>query len=110
MSRQPWRDCPIGSRAFEAHEDRLREQADRLEKDQHLGTMDGPPPPVTPESVARMARLDAALKEIELRLVGQKDRTLNSYDQARLENIEAIAAGKEIDWAEFEPPPGLIWP
>ena len=111
MSGQPWRDCPPGSRAFEDHEAKLREQADRLEKDQHPGTMDGPPPPVTPESVARMARLDAALKDIELRQAeANKARTLNSYDRARLENIEAIAAGKEIDWAEFEPPPGLIWP
>ncbi len=111
MSRQPWRDCPPGSRAFEDHEAKLREQADRLEKDQHLGTMDGLREPVTPETQARRVRLDAALKEIELRQAeANKARTLNSYDRARLENIEAIAAGKEIDWAEFEPPPGLIWP
>jgi len=107
MSRQPWKDCPIGSRAFEAHEDRLREQADRLEKDQHLGTMDGPPPPVTPESVERMARLDAALEEIERRQAeANKARTLNSYDQARLENIEAIAEGAEV---ELEPVDGGPW-
>ena len=110
MSRQPWKDCPPGSRAFEDHEAKLREQADRLEKDQHLGTMGGLREPVTPETQARRVRLDAALKDIELRQAeANKARTLNSYDQARLENIEAIAAGKEIDWSQFETVGGDPW-
>ena len=62
MSRQPWKDCPPGSRAFEDHEAKLREQADRREKDQHRGTRGGLREPVTPETQARRARRDAALQ------------------------------------------------
>lgn len=107
MSRQPWRDCPIGSRRFEAHEDKLREQADRLDKDQHLGTMGGLREPVTPETQARRVRLDAALKDIERRQAeASRARAMNSYDQGRLDNIEAIAEGAEV---ELEPLDGGPW-
>jgi len=93
MSRQPWKDSPIGSRAFEEHEAKLRGQADLFDKDQHIGTMDDPPAPDTPESRARLAKLDAALEDIaRSQAEANQDRTLNSYDQARLDNITAIGA------------------
>ena len=93
MSRQPWKDCPPGSRAFEEHEAKLRGQADLFDKDQHPGTMDGPPEPDTPESRARLAKLDAALEDIERsQAEANQDRPLTSYDQARLDNITAIGA------------------
>ena len=93
MSRQPWKDSPIGSRAFEDHEAKLRGQADLFEKDQHPGTMDGPPEPETPESRARLAKLDAALEDYYQRAVeANQDRTLTEYDKARLHNIAAISA------------------
>jgi len=93
MSRQPWKDCSPGSRAFEDHEAKLRGQADLFDKDQHTGTMDGPPEPDTPESRARLAKLDAALEDHYQRAVeANQDRPLTSYDQARLDNIAAINA------------------
>jgi hypothetical protein len=61
MSGQPWKDSPIGSKAYEAHEDKLRGQADLFELDDHRGTMDGPPEVQTPELLARLVLLDAEL-------------------------------------------------
>lgn len=93
MSRQPWKDSPIGSRAFEEHEAKLRRQADLFEKDQHPGTMDGPPAPDTPESRARLAKLDAALEDIERsQAEANQGRKLDQFTQARLDNITAINA------------------
>ena len=91
MTRQPpYKDSPIGSRVYEAHEAKLRGQADLFDKDQHTGTMDGPPEPDTPESRARLAKLDAALEDHQA--APNQDRPPTSYDQARLDNITAVGA------------------
>jgi len=68
MSRQPWRDCPPGSKAYEAHEDKLRGQTDLFELDDHRGTMDGPPEVQTPELLARLVLLDAELVKASQRM------------------------------------------
>lgn len=92
MSRQPWKDSPIGSKAYEAHEDKLRGQADLFELDDHRGTMDGPPEVQTPELLARLVLLDAELVKASRQMKANQDRALTEYDKARLDNITATNA------------------